>query len=138
MTYLAQKNELKEVGQKRTQEPRKAKTNGPSDRGHFNGLDRLDSKNRVYSAETSAPRMRSRHLNGGWGKINRLYLQISADGLILSDKNDALYDYFWTDMLTFGIILRGIDDRWGVRLYPEFDSFWGIRIPIMEVIVGGI
>ena len=38
-----------------TQEPRKAKTNGPSDRGHFNGLDRLDSKNRVYSAETSAP-----------------------------------------------------------------------------------
>ncbi|CAL1147949.1 unnamed protein product [Cladocopium goreaui] len=34
-------------------EPRKAKTNGPSDRGHFNGLDRLDSKNRVYTAETS-------------------------------------------------------------------------------------
>eukprot|EP00434_Breviolum_minutum_P029158 symbB.v1.2.025793.t1/scaffold2521.1/size77047/3 len=34
-------------------EPRKAKTNGPMDRGHFNGLDRLDSKNRVYSAETS-------------------------------------------------------------------------------------
>eukprot|EP00435_Cladocopium_sp_Y103_P010461 s2128_g2.t1 len=34
-------------------EPRKAKTNGPNDRGHFNGLDRLDSKNRVYSAETS-------------------------------------------------------------------------------------
>ena len=39
------------------QEPRKAKTNGPMDRGHFNGLDRLDSKNRVYSAETSVPWM---------------------------------------------------------------------------------
>ncbi|CAK9003786.1 Uncharacterized protein R423 [Durusdinium trenchii] len=34
-------------------EPRKPKSYGPEDRGHFNGLDRLDSKNRVYMAETS-------------------------------------------------------------------------------------
>ena len=40
------------------QEPRKPKTNGPEDRGHFNGLDRLDSTNRVYACDTTA---------GGWG-----------------------------------------------------------------------
>ncbi|CAE7231083.1 prpF [Symbiodinium necroappetens] len=34
-------------------EPRKPKTNGPHDRGHFNGLDRLDSENRVYAKETT-------------------------------------------------------------------------------------
>ncbi|CAE7331656.1 unnamed protein product [Symbiodinium pilosum] len=34
-------------------EPRKPKTNGPEDRGHFNGLDRLDSENRVYAKETT-------------------------------------------------------------------------------------
>ena len=35
------------------EEPRKPKTNGPHDRGHFNGLDRLDSENRVYAKETT-------------------------------------------------------------------------------------
>lgn len=34
-------------------EPRKPKTLGPDDRGHFNGLDRLDSTNRVYTTETT-------------------------------------------------------------------------------------
>ncbi|CAJ1440605.1 unnamed protein product [Effrenium voratum] len=34
-------------------EPRKPKTNGPEDRGHFNGLDRLDSTNRVYACDTT-------------------------------------------------------------------------------------
>ena len=33
------------------EEPRKPKTNGPHDRGHFNGLDRLDSENRVYAKD---------------------------------------------------------------------------------------
>jgi len=33
-------------------EPRKPKTLGPDDRGHFNGLDRLDSTNRVYTTQT--------------------------------------------------------------------------------------
>ena len=36
------------------QEPRKPKTRGPDDRGHFNGLDRLDSEIRVYAKETTA------------------------------------------------------------------------------------
>lgn len=34
-------------------EPRNPKTLGPKDRGHFNGLDRLDSANRVYTTETA-------------------------------------------------------------------------------------
>ncbi|CAE6967434.1 unnamed protein product [Symbiodinium natans] len=34
-------------------EPRKPKTRGPDDRGHFNGLDRLDSEIRVYAKETT-------------------------------------------------------------------------------------
>jgi len=33
-------------------EPRTPKTLGPDDRGHFNGLDRLDSSNRLYTTET--------------------------------------------------------------------------------------
>mmetsp|Transcript_88095 Transcript_88095/g.169552 ORF Transcript_88095/g.169552 Transcript_88095/m.169552 type:complete len:467 (+) Transcript_88095:70-1470(+) len=33
-------------------EPRKPKTLGPADRGHFNGLDRLDSSNRLYTKDT--------------------------------------------------------------------------------------
>eukprot|EP00931_Biecheleriopsis_adriatica_P104876 TRINITY_DN79490_c0_g1_i1.p1 TRINITY_DN79490_c0_g1~~TRINITY_DN79490_c0_g1_i1.p1 ORF type:complete len:475 (-),score=104.32 TRINITY_DN79490_c0_g1_i1:42-1466(-) len=34
-------------------EPRKPKTFGPEDRGHFNGLDRLDSNTRVYTSLTA-------------------------------------------------------------------------------------
>lgn len=57
------------------QEPRKAKTNGPMDRGHFNGLDRLDSKNRVYSAETSVPWMIAEPLGvEGWMKSDYMWL----------------------------------------------------------------
>jgi len=33
-------------------EPRPPRTLGPDDRGHFNGLDRLDSSNRLYKADT--------------------------------------------------------------------------------------
>merc|ERR1719171_262879 len=33
--------------------PRAPKTLGPKDRGHFNGLDRLDSTNRLYTNETA-------------------------------------------------------------------------------------
>lgn len=33
-------------------EPRKPKSFGPEDRGHFNGLDRLDSSNRIYTTDT--------------------------------------------------------------------------------------
>lgn len=33
-------------------EPRKPKTLGPTDRGHFNGLDRLDSSTRIYTTQT--------------------------------------------------------------------------------------
>jgi len=34
-------------------EPRQPKTLGPDDRGHFNGLDRLDSTHRVYTVDTT-------------------------------------------------------------------------------------
>merc|ERR1712124_164250 len=56
-THAITNEEFKRITSQRCyychKEQREPKTLGPKDRGHFNGLDRLDSTHRVYTTETT-------------------------------------------------------------------------------------
>jgi len=65
-------------------EPRKPKTLGPSDRGHFNGLDRLDSSNRLYTKDTVV---------ACCGDCNMLKYRYPVDGFLEHCRKVARFNF---------------------------------------------